>query len=232
MRALGWVLAVLALLLALLAAAVIGLDAPARAAAERRVAAALQTQVPFTDEPQVTIEGRPFLLGAVTGLPSVHVRASGMPVAGEGIQATLADPDFTLTGVRTDLRSVTADALTGSAGLTFDELKRVTGWQLRLLGDGRLGYEAGASVGGVSLTASVSGRPLLDEGSQTVTIAEPKVTVVGFDLPQALVDAVAGQVLRPLPIALPLGLRLTSVGVGPDRLTFGVAGGQLTFPLQ
>ena len=96
--------------LAAVAGVVVGLvlvvlvaDAPARASAERRVAADLQASAVFAAPPEVELAGWPFLWHAATGsYPSVAIRAAGVdvpvvallptpsPLDGAGVAAALA----------------------------------------------------------------------------------------------------------------------------------------------
>lgn len=211
---------------------VVAADAPARATAEHGVAVSLQEQVPFTDEPTVAIEGWPFLVNLAVGFPTVRVHASGMPISGDGVSLTLTDPDFVLTGVKLRGKTITADGLTGSARISYSELSNAAGREISSAGDGRVGYTAKTEAMGLELSATVSGRLALDASAQSLTLAEPKVSIVGVELPDYVVDAVVAKVVQPIPVPLPYGIKLSSIEADADGLSLGATGENLTFALS
>lgn len=230
MRALRRVLLVLLLLIGLAVAGVLITDGMLRSSTERSVADNLRASVPFDDTPQVSIGGYPFLLGAALGFPEVHVAASGMPLDTGDVKLALTNPDFTLTGVHGSASGISAESLTGSAILPYGQIDRLSGGTTGFAGAGRVGYVTKVEIAGAAIDITISGMPSLDAAQQTITIGEPKASVGGVDIPQAVVEAAASQLVKPIAVPLPFGLRVESVVATSVGLKLAVTGTNVTFP--
>ena len=64
------------------------------------------------------------------------------------------------------------------------------------------------------MNARITGQPRLNVSDQTVTLADPQISVAGVDLPEFTAQALLRAVLKPIPIGgLPIGL--TVIGIDP-----------------
>lgn len=220
----------IAVVIALAIGAVVATDGALRREVERRVAQDLTTSVPFTTAPEVTIDGYPFLWHAATGrFPAIHVRGDAMPLPVEGVQATVTDVDLTLTDVATSASDTRATTVAGTARLPYDDLSALAGIPIAYA-DARLVATYQADVLGVTVSAVVSGVPVLDAAGTAVTLGEADVSVAGFrlgpDVSQRLIDTL----VKPTPIALPFGLRLAHLDAKPSGLVVEFTGTDVVFP--
>jgi len=202
-------------------------DRYARERAERVVAAQLQSELATPEPPTVEIEGFPFLTQAVLGsIDSVQVSAAG---AGTGRDVGLAVRrlDLQLTDVTSEDRFQTANAtrVQGRAELDLAALRTLTGQDMAYAGDGRVRVEARTDVLGSNVLAVITGRPDLNVGDQTVTLAEPTVRVGGVDLPATAARLLISALVKPIPVTgVPYSLELTSLAVDGNGLTVDLTG--------
>lgn len=71
---------------------------------------------------------------------------------------------------------------------------------------------------GQRLAAKASGVPALDVAAQTVRIEDAQIEVVGIALDRGLSQQLADRLLKPIPIALEFGLRLSAIEVNDAGL--------------
>lgn len=223
-------LALLLVALALVVLAVVG-DRVAAGVAEDRAAIQLQSQLGTASPPEVDIEGFPFLTQASRQrFSSVRVVAAG--VRPPGSSTTVQQVDLRLRDLTStdDFRTSTARQVSGTATLDYPTVKTLTGQSLRYARDGKVEVSAPSTVMGVSVTAVVVGRPVVDEAEQTLSLAEPELTVNGLTVPEGTAQSLLSSVVKPAPVTgVPFGLRLNSVTAQPEGLVAGLTGADVAF---
>lgn len=225
--------------LAAVAGVVVGLvlvvlvaDAPARASAERRVAADLQASAVFAAPPEVELAGWPFLWHAATGsYPSVAIRAAGVDVPARGGTVRLADVSLDLEDVRTEPGAATARRVTGGALLDWAQLSEASGLTASDAGGGRLALAGRVELLGRPVEGTLTGFPAVADGGRAVTVRDADVQLAGITVPAAWVDLALERFARPVPVELPYGLRLTAVAATGDGVAVRVGGEGVTIPL-
>jgi hypothetical protein len=96
--------------------------------------------------------------------------------------------------------------------MDYSALQGLAKVPLTYVGNGRVQIVTTASVFGREVKAEITGSPRLDVEDQTITLADPDITVAGVNLPGFTADALLRALLKPIPITgVPLGLRLTSI---------------------
>jgi hypothetical protein len=199
----------------------------ARERVEERSAAALQEELGTPTPPSVEIAHFPFLTQAISGrLKQVHVVAQDVGTA-TGAKLQVQHLDLMLYDVTSSDRFATmaARSVDGRAELDFDDLRRLTGLDLTSAGGDRVALRVSTTVLGSTLTATVTGRPVLDVAAQTVTLTEPTLTVAGREMPPAVARWVVRTLLRPVPVTVvPYGLRLPALELSEAGLTAGLTG--------
>lgn len=228
------VLVICMLLLMLLALLVVA-DRVADRVAERRVAQQLRRQLGNGGRPEVDIEGFPYLTPALSGrFTSVHVVDDNIVAPGSG--ATNGRPvllrhlDVRLHPVTSSDRFRTAKAgqVDGTATIDYPTVQQLTKQPLTFASGGRVEARVPTTVAGIQVTADVVGKPVLDVGDQTLTLADPQMSVAGVEVPSATAQALLGQVLKPVPITgLPFGASLTSITATEQGLVAGVTASEV-----
>ena len=212
---------------AVLAVAFYGVDAYADARVEREVAAQLQTELGTPQPPAVDVKGRPFLTQVATRrLREVHVVADDVGRTNDAAlpirHVDLTLYDVTTTDFWTTMNVARAD---GTALVDHDALKRAAGVPIVYSGNGRYTIDGAQQLYGLTVQAVVSGRLALDAADQTVSLADAKVEVAGYTLPDVVAQQLIKAVVRPIPLeGIPFGLRVTSVDAADDGLHVGLGG--------
>lgn len=210
-------------------AVLIAADFGTRAYAQAQLASQLR-QAGFSAHPGVSIAGFPFLTQLVAGdIRRVTIDAPDFKAG----PVTITRLDAVLTDVRPNsgFTGATVGHLTGRAFISYAALSQALTSQA--------GGLASALTGGLSLTAASPDevRASLDLLVVTASATWRIMTgggqvihaqlVASSGLPPSLLTSVAS-VDIPLS-ALPPGLRITSVTVGPDGITGNLTGSNLTF---
>jgi LmeA-like phospholipid-binding len=218
--------ALVVVLLLLLGLAVVA-DRVGVGVAEDRVAAAIAERGGLSGQPDVQIEGFPFLTQAIGGeYDEVRIALTaadlGQP---EGTRA-----DVTLRGVRVPLSTVLSGSVTevpvdrvdGTATLSYELLSEQLGPDTTLTPEGDLlRVERTVELGGLTLPLTATGTVTLQDGDLVVDVEE--AAGAGVDLPDLLVDRAADLLDLRYPIpALPFGLELTGVRPGEDGVRVAV----------
>jgi hypothetical protein len=220
-------LVVLVLVTGLLTAGLVVGDRWARATVEQRVAEQLQVSLGTPERPRVAIAGFPFLMQVLNrDVRAVQVGADDL---GKGNDALLPvhHGDFTVTDVTSKdwYRTMTAGHIEGVALLSYDDLAKLANVPISYVSDGRVEIDVTAQVLGASIHAKITGKPRLEPNQQAITLADPKITVAEFNLPDLTAQALLRALVKPIPLTgIPLGLKLTSVGAEGDGLHLVVAG--------
>lgn len=203
--------------------------------AERESASQLQDQLGTPTPPSVYVAGWPFLTQVLARhLKTVHVVADGIGTSSSagGSTVPVAHADLVLTDVTSPdwFQTMTADRVEGTALMKYADLGSLSSVPLTYAGGGRLQVEQSTSFFGTSVMALVTGTPRLDVGAQTITLADPKVSIAGRELPDAVATALLAAVLKPIPVTgLPFGLTLSSVSAEDDGLHLGLEGDRIEF---
>jgi hypothetical protein len=232
----GVVLVVFLLIGVLVAVGLYAGDAYLRGRAEKSAAVQLQNRLGTPDTPTIDIQGGPFLTQvAARHLRRVHVVADDLGTTGTGGQAgtvPVQHTDLVLSDVTTTdwFQTMTARRVEGTALLRYSDLGALSSVPISYAGDGRLRVQQTASLFGVQLKALVTGTPQLDVGAQTLTLADPQLSVDGVDLPGKASAPLLRAALKPIPVeGLPYGLQLSSVSAEDDALHAGLQGDGVTF---
>lgn len=210
-RGRGWLI-FLAVLVVLLVAA----DRVAEAVAGRVAAAKVQQSQHLSHKPKVTFEGFPFLT-QVIGNHYQAIQASGtdITVGDSAQQVTLTSFRSRLSGVRTidNFHGVTADQVTGTANLGYDQLSAVLGVPLSYAAGGRLQTSRSVDVLGRTVTGMFSAVVTVPGGDQ-LAFSDVRVAVqdVGIGVPSAVTSQLSSIFSRKLSLTgLPFGLRITEL---------------------
>ncbi len=232
----GVFLVVLLLLGALVAVGLYLGDGYALTRTERETASQLQRQLGTPAPPSVEIEGRPFLSQVVARhLRTVHVVADGVattPTGGSGSTVPVQHADIVLSDVTTSdwFQTMTARRVEGTALLVYADLAGVSSVPLTYAGDGRLRFEQTTSFLGAEVRVQVTGTPRLDIEAQTISLADPKLTLGSVDVPGAVAATLLRTLVKPIPIeGLPFGLPLSSVSAEEDGLHADLQGDNVKF---
>jgi hypothetical protein len=204
----------LVVVLALLGGGLFLGDGYAEERAENQAALELQEQLGTPQPPAVDMEGSPFLTQvAARSLRSVRVVADGIGTTREGL-LPIAHADLVLTDVTTTdwFASMTVSHAEGTARMDYSALQTLAKVPLTYVGSGRVQVLTTATIVGEEIKAQITGTPRLDVEDQTITLADPDITVAGVNLPGFTSDALLRALLKPIPITgVPLDLRLTSI---------------------
>jgi LmeA-like phospholipid-binding len=205
---------VLVAVLALLGGGLYLGDGYAERRAENQAAVELQRALGTPQPPAVDIEGSPFLTQvAGRSIRSVHVVADDVNATSEG-QLPIGHADLVLSDVTTTdwYASMTVSHAEGTARIDYAALERLAKAPLSYIGNGRVRVEATASIVGRKVTAQITGVPKLDAEDQTISLADPDISVAGVNLPGFTAAALLRALLKPIAISgVPLELRLTSI---------------------
>jgi hypothetical protein len=205
---------VLVAVLALLGGGLYLGDGYAEKRAEKEAAVELQRALGTTSPPAVDIEGSPFLTQvAARSFRSVHVVADDVNATSEA-QLRIGHADLVLSDVTTTdwYASMTVSHAEGTARIDYSALERLAKAPLTYVGNGRVRVDATATIVGRKVSAQITGAPKLDAEEQTISLADPDITVAGVNLPGFTAAALLRTLLKPIAITgVPLDLRLTSI---------------------
>jgi len=222
---------VLLLVLVVLVLLVVAADRVAQSVAENRVSVRLKTVLGTATAPQVDISGFPFLTQlARRSFSSVRVVADG--VRPQGSTTTVKHIDLRLHDVTSsdNFATSTAKRVTGTATLDYAAVRALTGQPLAYAPPDQLEVSSPTTLMGVPVTAKVVGRPTVDRAQQTLSLADPQLSVAGFDIPQGTAQALLASVVKPAPIRnVPFGLQVSDVEAHSEGLSVGLAGDQVAF---
>lgn len=204
-----------------------GGDRLARTVAENRVATQLQSELGTDAKPTVNITGFPFLAQVMRGsVDTMHVVADNIP-ASDASRIGVRHIDLHLNGLSSDdrYRTVTAAKAEGTATIDYATFQTMAGFPAAFVGDGRVELTVDSKVLTVDLLAKITGRPELNVADQTITLAEPKVTVGGVDIPEFTAKALLATAVKPVPVTdVPFGLTLSSITAEAAGINAGVSG--------
>jgi CheY-like chemotaxis protein len=223
---LPWLVAVLFVGGLLIAGFVLG-DGWAKERVERLVAEQLQVSLATPDQPQVTIQGFPFLVQVATrDVRSVRVSADQLGAGAEAV-LPIAHAELVLSDITSPdwYKTMTASHIEGVALVTYAELERLARVPITYVNDGRVEIQVTAQVLGVDVNAKITGKPRLEPGEQAMTLADPSIVVADVSLPNLTAQALLRALLKPIPLeGVPLGLQLSALNAEQDGLHLAVNG--------
>jgi hypothetical protein len=210
-------------------ALLLGLDRLALRTAEQQVAARLQTSLGTPQRPGVTFDGVWFLPQVLRrDFTSVRVVANDLGTTNDAEE--VAHVDLTLEHVRASegYRRLLADSVTGTARLPYDRLGDLAGAPVSYAGDGRVQLSLQTTVLRIELQAHVTGIPQVKPSDQTVSLAQPRITVAGVKLGETTSQALIRALVKPAPMTgIPLDLRVESMTAREGHVDVSVGGQQV-----
>ncbi|WP_041789842.1 LmeA family phospholipid-binding protein [Microlunatus phosphovorus] len=213
--------------LAVLAVLIAG-DRVANAVAQNTIASALQSELSTASKPEVRLGGFPFVTQALGGsFSSAHVTADDATVSSGDTTVTIAHLDATLTSITATDRYQNVVAARGEASALLDwsSVSSLVGQQMSYEADDRMRLNFNVPIGQLNIEGHITGRLQLDAERQTITVADPQVTVANIDVPQSVVEAVSRIVLRPYTLGdLPYDIELTGLTAQPDGVLLSGTG--------
>lgn len=211
----------------------IAADRIGHAVAESRVAAKVQSAQQLTDRPSVTIEGFPFLTQVISNrYHAVRLTAKDVEVGTGSSRIQISTLSARLTGVRAtgNYSGVNAQAVHGTATVTYQQLSQVIGLDLAYAGAGRVQARKSVTALGRSVTATVSAMVNIADGD-LLTFSGVKVGPVdgGLTLPQVAIDQLTSLFSKQLSLhGLPFQLRITALVAGPSGVAVSASASNVT----
>lgn len=230
MRALRRVGLVLAILLVLLVA----LDRGGLWAAEHQAASKLASSDVLASEPDVDIEGFPFLTQVAAGrFDTVRVHSSDGSIKGPKGPVDLSGLHVTLHDLkpRDTFKHFDIERAAGHATLSYQDLNKLLGRDNTTIsygGHGRVKVKASVSFLGKTLSRAATGTVKVSHGD-AVQLGNLHTSGDASDLPgvDRLMDKIIG---APQKLGdLPVGMKLRSVKPGPDGVRISMTGTNLSF---
>ena len=221
----------LAITLLILLGLLVAVDRIGVAVAESAVAQTLQNSQHLANKPSVDIEGFPFLTQLASGnYDKIALSDDDVTVGQYGRTVKLQHLKVTLHSVKVarDFKSATAGSGTADARMSYADLSQTLGTKLTYAGSGRVTASGSVLVGSQTITGSVTATPRLSGSS--LEFASPQVTVDGVPAPAQVAAALGGVFGAPIPLDnLPYSLRVDSLSVDKDGVSFVLSGHQLSF---
>ena len=218
----------------LIAGLIIG-DRVADHLAEQRVATSLQTQLNTPDQPDVQIQGFPFLTQlASRSYGEVDIHATDVPAAANGL--ALDTLDVVLHNVKGDsgYKNLQIARVDGTAHFGYGSLSQAIGQTVAYGGKDSSGRDqvkltVQGAVFGQTVSANVVGPIELDVANQGLSVADPAVKVAGVTIPQNTASQLLAKLVPPITVKdLPLGVKLQSIAVAAGGVTAQVSGQNVT----
>ncbi|MEA5054087.1 MAG: DUF2993 domain-containing protein [Propionicimonas sp.] len=212
--------------------AVVG-DNLVRDQTEQRVAASVQADLGLEATPEVSLGGVPFSTVFITRkVPQGSLVATDVPVQVSG-QAVALDSltvhaqDIALSDTEVELGSATGEAI-----LPYAALSDLAAAPVESVGDGRLQISYTAHLFGKDRVAAVSAVPEFDPASQQLTLTQTRISIAGFPLSDDVSQAIMDALVKPIPLELPLGIKLDTLNVETPGLRLTATADGLRFPLE
>lgn len=226
-----WPLRLLIALVVLVLLAVAA-DRVALVVAERLAADAFQHSQNLPRRPSVSIAGFPFLTQFASGdYANVHVDATGLVLGHADHPLRLSNLDVHLHDVVVtnryhDFHARTAQA---AAAVTYPQLSKTLGTQIRYAGNGRIRASKTVRVFGRAVTATASAVPRANS-AHGLTFQDIHVSVVGISLPSEVNQAFDAVFAIPIPLGnLPFGITVQRVDTTPTGIVIHLTGSDLTY---
>jgi hypothetical protein len=185
--------------------------------------------------PSVGLGGFPFALALITrSVPSAHLAVDTVPLEISGKKVFLTKVVADTGTVTLGAKEVSVASLTGSAMLSYADLSKIAGMTVTDATEGRLKSTYTVELFGQKVSFAISALPEVDATAQVIRLTKPKVELDVNDkfsdiaLSQDQVDAI----VKPIPVKLDHGLRLTSLTPREDGVAVSVGGTNLTVPVR
>ena len=195
---------------------------------------ATQAAAPYLGDGKATVQlgGTPFFLSLITrSVPSAHVEVAALPLEITGHKVHLTDVVAETGTVALGATEVRVATVTGSAVLSYADLSKIADVPITYAKDGRLELRYTRDVFGSQLSFAVSALPKLDAEAQVVRLADPKLDLAGNTVDLGLTQDQLDSIVKPIPVKLDHGLRLTRLDPGEGGVAVGVEGTNITVPI-
>lgn len=230
-RALGC-LGVLLLVVALAVGGVLLGDGQIRRYVEGEVAAGLQREAGLAERPEVTLDGTPFAWHLLRrDFPSGRVRVDAASTTVEGHAIELSEIDAGLGRITVEGPTARIDSVLASGRLSYADLSELAGMTLAHDRDDRIAATFTETVLGLQVTATVTGVPDVSVPDQSVTLAEPQVSVAGIDLGPEVSQQLVQRVATAVKVPLPAGLQLRGLAADARGVVVMASGRDVQVPL-
>ena len=194
-----------------------------------QIATGLQTQQFLPSKPAVQVTGGPLTLSLPQGrVDAVEIDAPVWPLKVNDKEVAVQGVSFDALSIRIEGDKAIVGDLTGTGRLDWAGVSTLLGMRVSDRGGGRLRVEyvlGNVMVDSLELSAELR----LDPEAQELTLAAPQLLVDGREIPPAIVEAVLAAVVKPIPLTLDGGLRLTQLAPSESGLQLSLAGRD--FPL-
>ncbi len=229
MRRLRRVLIGLAVLLLVVAVGVVVADRPLRGGVERSIATQIAEGLDVPSLPQVSVSGWPFAWHLLLqSFPRAELVVDQVTVETDAGPLTLKHLDMHLGDIRMLDEGIYAGSVNGTVLLPWESIDSLTGLAVSDAGKGRMRVDVSTVVFGATLDGVLTGVPVLNEGTQTVTASQVEVELLQLKVPQSVTDWIVSEYVPSFQVELPYELRATSLEVREKGLTIGVAGSDVT----
>jgi hypothetical protein len=221
----------LLIVVVVIVALLVALDRIGDVVAERLAADTIQSNQHLPNRPDVNITGFPFLSQLATGdFDKVIVTGTDVPIRGGSVHLHLSTIQVTLhqLHIARDLSSVRAKVADAVATMSYAELGRALGGvRLRYAGNDRIVASKSISIGGHTISGSVSARVRV--ANDTLTFGQTRVSHVNGLIAQAI--ALLQKVFA---VHLPLGgipfeVQVRSLHVDKTGLHLALVGRNLSY---
>lgn len=181
--------------------------------------------------PSVRLGGFPFALALVTrSVPNAHLAVDTVPMEISGkvhLTDVVADTgEIRLTGDEARVAS-----LTGSAVLSYADLSEIADLPITYAEDGRLQLRYEMDVFSSKISLAVSALPDLDVDKQVIRLTDPKFNFNGNPVDIGVTQDQLDALVKPIPVKLDHGLRLTGLTPEERGVAIGVDGTNITVPI-
>ncbi|MGH3727875.1 MAG: LmeA family phospholipid-binding protein [Micromonosporaceae bacterium] len=180
-----------------------------------------QNKITMQGEPEVTVEGIPFLTQVIGGeYQAVDIRMKEVSVDGvrlDSLDIRATSVKASLSDLRSGTGEIRAARVTGDATVGFGQVEELVGIDgAKVTGkNGKLLVRAPLKAGPVTITALATADVKVSDGS--IAIDVQKVTVADGELPdyaQSVLDTYANSLSRKIPLPkLPYGLKVEGAKV-------------------
>lgn len=220
---------VVTVIVGLLIGALTVVDSVVRGQAENQVAGRIATSLNLQSPPDVTLQGWPFLVHALTrSFPKAEVTASEITATAGDTPAKLTDLRIVATDIEPDGGDYIIKHIDARGSISYESLSQFTGDSTVTGRDnGRVAITYTTQILGQTIQATVTGVPVLDVDRQEVDLRQTAVEVAGVvltdELPQRLIAAVA----KPVSIRQ-ANVTVQTIEVGADGVVVTATADNLT----
>ncbi len=206
--------------------ALIGSDQLLRVYIEHR--ADKQIEARYGGQADVDLGGWPFALALVTQrLPEAHATITGAEVANGDKKARVESIEIALTGLSpiSDLDSATAEHVSATATMSWNQLSVLLGFPIRQVDDGRVEVKTSVQVL-QRVVPVVLEADLALEQDGTLVLSNPSLTIadISMPLPTSLLQLALDQLSPELKMPTPGGLSYQDLSLGADAVTIQLSG--------